>query len=33
MIEAITSVIKMHPGWTMFCVVVICLAIARRIEG
>lgn len=33
MTEALASVIKTYPGWTMFCFVIITLAIAHRIKN
>jgi len=31
--EAIESVIRTYPGWTMFCIVILVFAIAHRIES
>lgn len=33
MSEALANVIKEYPGWTMFCIVMVALAIAHRIEN
>ena len=33
MIEVLKNVIAEHPGWTMFCIVMLVLAVASRIEG
>lgn len=29
--DAVVEVIREYPGWTMFCIVIIVLAIAERI--
>jgi hypothetical protein len=31
-INAFADIIRMYPGWTMFCIVMLFLALASRIE-
>jgi len=33
MINVIKNVVMTYPGWTMFCIVIVVLAIAHRIQG
>ncbi len=33
MSEALTQVIRMYPGWTMFCIVIAVICVASGVEG